>query len=84
MLTKQDQKFLLKNFATKKDIKGVAKQKNLISLSTKVNSIDIRLTSVEQKVTELTEFMVPAIGNLLQWTDDVHRAIVGKPTRHVS
>jgi len=32
MLMKQDQKFLLENFATKKDIKELSKQKDLLSV----------------------------------------------------
>ncbi len=72
--TQADKKFLKQNFATKDDLKVLAKQKDLLHVQTKVSS-------VERKLDELTEFIVPAIGNLLEWTDDIHRAIVGKPAK---
>ena len=75
MLTKQDQKFLLDNLATKKDIQA---------LDVKVDTMSKRVSSLEKAVQELTQFVVPAIGNILEWTDDLHRAMLGKPSRRTS
>lgn len=46
-----------------------------------IKHVEIKVDSVEKKVNELTGFIVPAVGNILKWTDDIHRAIVGKPIK---
>lgn len=63
----------LKNFATKDDLNGLAKQKDLLRLELKVDSI-------KQDVHDLTD----AVGAIFQWTDNIHRAIIGKPSRKSS
>lgn len=74
MLTKSDIKIIkrllegfatksdLKNFVTKDDLKLLAKQSDLLE--------------VKEKLQELTEFSEDAFGNLLEWTDDIHKTIV--------
>jgi len=56
-------------------------EKKVDTLDVRVISLEKNVSKVEQKVDELTEFVVPAIGNILAWTDDIHRAIIGKPTK---
>ena len=63
MLTKQDQKFLLENLATKNDVKR----------------IETKIDEVQQSVNDLTG----AVGAIFEWTDDIHRAIVGKSVKRV-
>lgn len=63
----------------KKDIKRV--EIKVDNVHKRVSSVETKASSVERKVDELTEFIVPAVGNILEWTDDIHRAIVGKPTK---
>lgn len=66
MLTKADKKFFKVNFVTKNDLKGLAKQKDILR--------------VEKKIDELTEYVMPALGNIFKWTDDIHKALIGKPS----
>ncbi len=79
MITDVDIRKLQKVFDTKQE----SKKRHKETLK-RFDNLDKRVSSVEQKVTELTEFVVPAIGNILEWTDDIHRAIVGKPSKRVS
>lgn len=75
---------------TKKDIKQIGSvvdaklDAKLKPIKIQLQSVDKKITSLDQKVTDLTEFVVPAIGNILEWTDGIHRAIVGKPSRRTS
>ena len=46
-----------------------------------VGHLKTEVGSVKEKLDELTAFVVPAIGNILGWTDDIHRAIVGRPSK---
>ena len=65
MLTKTDIKIikdLLKIFATKDDLKSLAKQSDLLD--------------VKQKLDDLTDFSKESIGNILVWTDEIHRTLV--------
>lgn len=71
--TKADKQFLKENFATKDDLKDLAKQKDLLRLESKVDEI-------KETVDDLTD----AVGAIFEWTDDIHRAIVGKPVKRVS
>lgn len=73
MITDADIKKMKKVFATKDDLKDLAKQKDLLRLESKVDEI-------KQDVHDLTD----AVGTIFQWTDNIHRAIVGKPTRKIS
>lgn len=68
MLTKDDKKFLLDNFASKKDIDRID------------TSIGILKREIKADIAELAN----ALGVLFQWTDDIHRAIIGKPSRKPS
>ena len=77
-LTKKD----LKNIGSLMEEKLEPVKKDLKRVEIKVDGVDKKVSAVEQKVVELTEFVVPAIGNLLEWTDNIHRAIVGKPTKN--
>lgn len=52
----------LKNFATKDDLKELAKQKDLLD--------------VKEKLEELSSFSQEALGNIFEWTDDIHQVIV--------
>lgn len=64
MLTNADKKFLKANFATKDDLKQLAKQKDLLE--------------VKKTLQELSDYVVPALGNIFKWTDDIHAAVTGK------
>ena len=81
MLTKSDKQFLTENFATKDDFKNLAKQKDLLRVESKVDSLDTRVSSIEQKLDQLTEYVMPTLGGILKWTDDIHKAIIGKPLK---
>ena len=74
MITDDDVKKLSKVFATKDDLKGLAKQKDLIETKQTV-------LQVKQQLNELSEYVVPALGNIFRWTDDIHRAVVGRSPR---
>lgn len=67
MITDNDIKKLSKVFATKDDLKDLAKQKDLLQ--------------VKEKLNELTDFVVPTLGNIFEWTDDIHKAFIGKSSR---
>ena len=74
MLTKSDIKIikdLLKNFATKDDLKSFATKDDLKLLAKQSDLLDVK-----QKLNDLTEFSKDAIGNILVWTDEIHRNIV--------
>lgn len=93
MITDTDVRKLSKVFATKNDLDKKLKpiHKKIDTLDTKFDHLDIRVGRLETKVTtidtkvdaidknlkDLTEFVVPALGKLFEWTDDIHRAIVG-------
>ena len=65
MLTRTDIKIikdLLKIFATKDYLKSLAKQSDLLD--------------VKQKLDDLTDFSKESIGNILVWTDEIHRTLV--------
>jgi hypothetical protein len=75
-------------FATKDDLKELAKQKDLLRVESKVDKLELkvglvekRVLSVENKLDQLTEYVVPTLGGILKWTDDIHQAIVGKPPK---
>ena len=63
-----------KKFATKDDLKALAKQKDLLSVKKD-------LADVKNKLTELSNYVIPALGNIFRWTDDIHRAVLGKPMK---
>lgn len=65
MLTKDDKKFLLDNFASKKDI----------------DRIDASIGSLKRELKADIADLANALGAIFQWTDDIHRAIVGKPVK---
>jgi phage-related minor tail protein len=68
---------------TKKDLKNIGSlmEEKLEPVIKDIKHVEIKVDSVEKKVNELTGFIVPAVGNILKWTDDIHRAIVGKPIK---
>lgn len=67
LVSKQDAKDFatkndLRNFATKDDLEELAKQKDLIE--------------VKKTLGDLKDFALEGIGNLLEWTNDIHNSIV--------
>jgi peptidoglycan hydrolase CwlO-like protein len=48
------------------------------TLDVKVDSIETKTDSIVKKLDDLTEYVVPTIGSILKWTDDIHAAVVGK------
>ncbi len=68
---------------TKKDLKNIGSimEEKLEPVKKDIKRVEIKVDGVEKKVNELTGFIVPAVGNILEWTDDIHRAIVGKPIK---
>ncbi len=74
MLTKKDKAFLKETFATKDDLKAMAKQDDLLAVKKDVSD-------VKDKLTELSDYVIPALGNIFRWTDDIHRTILGKPMK---
>jgi hypothetical protein len=68
-------------FATKDDFKGVAQQRDLLRVESKVDKLDVRVSSVESKLDQLTEYVMPTLGGILKWTDDIHKAIIGRPIK---
>lgn len=86
--TKDDVKAIIDDalVPVKKDISSI--KSDVSTLKTDVSTIKIDVVhlktevgSVKEKLDELTAFVVPAIGNILEWTDDIHRAIVGRPSK---
>ena|SRR3989344_1155953 len=67
-LTKDDAKHI---FQTKIDTQG---QHDAVIL--KLTSIEKRVSSIEEDVQDIHDAVVPALGNLHQWTDEIHRDIV--------
>ena len=61
MITDQDIKKMKKVFTTKDDLKPIHKKMDLM----------------DKKLDDLTEYVVPALGSIFKWTDDIHRAFVG-------
>jgi hypothetical protein len=70
MITDADIKKMKKVFATKDDLKKLAKQKDLLE--------------VKKKLQELSDYAVPALGNIFRWTDDIHTAVTGKKSSHAA
>ncbi len=92
MITDDDVKKLKKafkgTFATKDDLKNLAKQDDLLAVKkdvarveTKVDTVKKDLLDVKDKLTELSDYVIPALGNIFRWTDDIHRAVLGKPMK---
>lgn len=71
MITDADIEKLKKVFSTKDDAQVKHDQVIL-----KLNAIEKRVSSVETDVKSLNEFIVPAIGNILQWSDEIHAKVV--------
>ena len=61
----------LKAFATKDDLKALAKQKDLEIVKQDV-------ASIRNSLEDLSEFSKSAIGNILDWTQEIHETIVKK------
>lgn len=72
-LTKDDAKV----FATKDDLKVLAKQADLLAVKAEVSA-------VKDTVEQLSEYVIPALGNIFKWTDDIHAAITGKKSSRTS
>ncbi|MBI5620738.1 DUF2730 family protein, partial [Candidatus Gottesmanbacteria bacterium] len=53
MLTKQDKQYLQETFATKVDLRELAKQKDLDRIETKVSTIETKVTNLETKVSTI-------------------------------
>ena len=66
MLTKRD----LQSIGSLMDVKFEPMKKDIKHMKSNVDSIN-------QKLDEL----VNAIGAIFAWTDDIHRAIIGKPAK---
>ena len=98
MLTKADKKFLTEKFASKADLKDLAKQKDVLNtqryviamqkdvsgLKTAVGDLQTDTTSIKSTLEEVKDdvsVLTDAVGNILEWTDNIHRAIVGKATK---
>lgn len=92
MITDDDVKKLSKVFATKADLKGFATKDDLKVFATKddlqalakqKDLLDVKkdLLDVKDKLTELSDYVIPALGNIFRWTDDIHRAVLGKPMK---
>ena len=70
----------------KKDISSIKSdvstlKTDVFKIKTDVVHLKTEVGSVKEKLDELTAFVVPAISNILEWTDDIHRAIVGRPSK---
>lgn len=66
-LTKKD----AKNFATKGDLKSFATKEDLNPLAKQDD-----LLKVKEKLNDLTDFSQEAIGNILDWTEEIHQILV--------
>ena len=55
----------------------MAKQSDLQELA-KVSAKQSDLLEVKQKLDELSDYVIPALGNIFKWTDDIHSAVTGK------
>lgn len=84
MITDDDVKKLSKVFATKEDLKALAKQDDLLAIKKDVARVETKVDRVKTSLDELSEYVVPALGNIFRWTDSIHRAIVGKPMKSPS
>lgn len=76
-LTKDD----AKAFLTKDDAKSLFQTKNTAQTNhnqiiLKLNAIEKRARSLEGDVKGLHDFIVPALGNLHEWTDEIHNEVV--------
>lgn len=83
MLTQSDIKkikSLLKNFATKDDLKSFATKSDLKNFATKDDLKELAqqkdLLEVKTKLDQLTELSTEGIGDLLEWTQEIHNSIV--------
>ncbi len=48
------------------------------TLKTDVAVLKTDVADLKEKVTDLTEYTITTLGTLLKWTDDIHKAIIGK------
>lgn len=84
MITDSDVKKLSKAFATKKDLSRFATKddldKKLKPIRTKIDTLDTKMDNMKSSI----DVLVDATGNILEWTDDIHRAIVGTHKKSVS
>lgn len=73
MLTKSDKKFLKANFATKDDLKKLASKRDIARVETAIAGLKNDIGDIAN-----------ALGAIFEWTDDIHRAIVGRPLKRPS
>ncbi len=75
MLTKIDIKQLLTAFKEVFQTKDEAQMRH-DAVIIKLNTIEKRVSNVEHDVTSFNEAMVPILGNLHEWTDEIHNEVV--------
>ena len=71
MITDADVKKLKAVFATKDDAKA---QHDAVII--KLNVLEKHIASVDQGLETLNESLIPILGNLHEWTDEIHNAVV--------
>jgi peptidoglycan hydrolase CwlO-like protein len=67
----------VENLPTKEYLDQRLDQK-LKPIQDKVDSLDVKIDTIGTDLTELKEFIVPALSNIFEWTDDIHNTFVGK------
>ena len=66
---------------TKDDLQQIGKvidQKLDQKFDQKLKPIHKKLNKIDKDLNDLKDYVVPAIGSIFQWTDDIHTAFVGK------
>jgi len=87
MITKKDAQFLRdyfkETFVTKNDLSSSLDplKKDIAEVKKVVYQVKRDLKDVKIKLNELTDFVVPTLGNIFEWTDDIHKAFIGKSSR---
>ena len=85
MLSKSDKKYLEQTIEHKLDEKLNQKfDEKLKPIHDKLNRVEKNLSQVDKNLTELSEYVIPALGNIFRWTDDIHKALIGKSSRAVN
>ena len=67
---------------TNKKLDGTNKRlddtnKKLDGTNKRLDDTNTRLDGTNKKLDDLTEYVIPALGSVFRWTDDIHRALIG-------
>lgn len=83
MFTNSDKKWLKETFATKDNLRNLAKQDDLLAVKQDLTTVksDVRtikedIIDMKIKLNDFASTMLDAVGNIIDWTQDTHKSLV--------